>query len=101
MPAGEHVSVAHLPCFAESCEAGQGGVNSPVQRRPYLSHPLVRIGTQCIREKEVGVVEDLGQFKRLVGEGPSCILWYVMNALHIFGEVTPISSFLLSRVDWR
>lgn len=30
---------------------------------------------QCIREKEVGVVEDLGQFKRLVGEGPSCILW--------------------------
>jgi len=30
---------------------------------------------QCIREKEVGVVEDLGQFKRLVGEGPSCIVW--------------------------
>lgn len=30
---------------------------------------------QCIREKEVGIVEDLGQFKRLVGEGPSCIIW--------------------------
>jgi regulator of protease activity HflC (stomatin/prohibitin superfamily) len=30
---------------------------------------------QCIREKEVGVVEDLGQFKRLIGQGPSCILW--------------------------
>jgi len=30
---------------------------------------------QCVREKEVGVVEDLGQFKRLIGEGPSCILW--------------------------
>lgn len=29
----------------------------------------------CIREKEVGVVEDLGQFKRLVGAGPSCIFW--------------------------
>jgi len=30
---------------------------------------------QCVREKEVGVVEDLGQFKRLIGEGPSCIFW--------------------------
>ncbi|KAL3774545.1 hypothetical protein ACHAWO_003996 [Cyclotella atomus] len=30
---------------------------------------------QCIREKEVGVVEDLGQFKRLIGEGPSLICW--------------------------
>jgi len=30
---------------------------------------------QCIREKEVGVVEDLGQFKRLIGEGPSFICW--------------------------
>lgn len=33
----------------------------------------------CIREKEVGVVEDLGQFKRLIGEGPSCILWPLQN----------------------
>jgi len=30
---------------------------------------------QCINEKEIGIVEDLGQFKRLVGEGPSCILY--------------------------
>lgn len=30
---------------------------------------------QCIGEKEIGVVEDLGQFKRLIGEGPSCIIW--------------------------
>jgi len=30
---------------------------------------------QCIQEKQVGVVEDLGQFKRLIGEGPSCIIW--------------------------
>lgn len=36
---------------------------------------------QCIREKEVGVIEDLGQFKRLVGEGPSCILWPLQNVV--------------------
>lgn len=30
---------------------------------------------QCVREKEVGVVEDLGEFKRLIGEGPSFICW--------------------------
>lgn len=36
---------------------------------------------QCVREKEVGVVEDLGQFKRLVGEGPSCILWPLQSVV--------------------
>lgn len=36
---------------------------------------------QCIREKEVGVVEDLGQFKRLVGEGPSCVLWPLQSVV--------------------
>lgn len=36
---------------------------------------------QCIREKEVGVVEDLGQFKRLVGEGPSIILWPLQSVV--------------------
>eukprot|EP00578_Thalassiosira_sp_NH16_P022107 CAMPEP_0181101552 /NCGR_PEP_ID=MMETSP1071-20121207/13820_1 /TAXON_ID=35127 /ORGANISM="Thalassiosira sp., Strain NH16" /LENGTH=287 /DNA_ID=CAMNT_0023184421 /DNA_START=102 /DNA_END=965 /DNA_ORIENTATION=+ len=36
---------------------------------------------QCISEKEVGVVEDLGQFKRLVGEGPSCIIWPLQSVV--------------------
>lgn len=36
---------------------------------------------QCIPEKEVGVVEDLGQFKRLVGEGPSCIIWPLQSVV--------------------
>ncbi|KAL7555082.1 hypothetical protein ACHAWF_018754 [Thalassiosira exigua] len=36
---------------------------------------------QCIKEKEVGVVEDLGQFKRLVGEGPSCVLWPLQSVV--------------------
>jgi regulator of protease activity HflC (stomatin/prohibitin superfamily) len=36
---------------------------------------------QCVREKEVGVVEDLGQFKRLVGEGPSCIVWPLQSVV--------------------
>lgn len=36
---------------------------------------------QCIQEKEVGVVEDLGQFKRLVGEGPSCIVWPLQSVV--------------------
>jgi len=36
---------------------------------------------QCIREKEVGVVEDLGQFKRLIGEGPSCVLWPLQSVV--------------------
>jgi len=36
---------------------------------------------QCIREKEVGVVEDLGQFKRLVKEGPSCIIWPLQSVV--------------------
>lgn len=30
---------------------------------------------QCIREKEVGVVEDLGQYKKLVGAGAHFVLW--------------------------
>jgi regulator of protease activity HflC (stomatin/prohibitin superfamily) len=29
----------------------------------------------------VGVVEDLGQFKRLVGEGPSCIMWPLQSVV--------------------
>ena len=29
----------------------------------------------CIRTQEVGVVEDLGQFKRLVDPGFHCIMW--------------------------
>lgn len=36
---------------------------------------------QCVPEKEVGVVEDLGQFKRLVGEGPSCIIWPLQSVV--------------------
>jgi len=36
---------------------------------------------QCIEEKQVGVVEDLGQFKRLVGEGPSCIFWPLQSVV--------------------
>lgn len=36
---------------------------------------------QCIPEKTVGVVEDLGQFKRLVGEGPSCIVWPLQSVV--------------------
>ncbi|KAL7463103.1 hypothetical protein ACHAXS_003487 [Conticribra weissflogii] len=36
---------------------------------------------QCVREKEVGVVEDLGEFKRLIGEGPSCILWPLQSVV--------------------
>jgi len=36
---------------------------------------------ECIREKEVGVVENLGQFSRLVGEGPSCILWPLQSVV--------------------
>ena len=45
-------------------------------------------------------MEDLGQFKRLIGEGPSCILWYVTYHSVSFGQVTPgyfwRSYFLLS-----
>mmetsp|Transcript_5132 Transcript_5132/g.7836 ORF Transcript_5132/g.7836 Transcript_5132/m.7836 type:complete len:289 (+) Transcript_5132:104-970(+) len=36
---------------------------------------------QCVREKEVGVVEDLGQFKRLIKEGPSCIIWPLQSVV--------------------
>lgn len=36
---------------------------------------------QCVREKEVGVVEDLGQFKRLIKEGPSCIVWPLQSVV--------------------
>lgn len=36
---------------------------------------------QCIREKEVGVVEDLGQFKKLIKEGPSCIVWPLQSVV--------------------
>jgi regulator of protease activity HflC (stomatin/prohibitin superfamily) len=36
---------------------------------------------QCIREKEVGVVEDLGQFKKLIKEGPSCIFWPLQSVV--------------------
>jgi len=43
-------------------------------------HLLINIMTglcciQCIRTQEIGVVELLGQFKRLVSPGLSCILW--------------------------
>lgn len=34
---------------------------------------------QCIRQTEVGVVEDLGQFKRLLGPGIHCIMWPITN----------------------
>ena len=29
----------------------------------------------CVRTQEVAIVEDLGQFKRLVDPGLHCILW--------------------------
>mmetsp|Transcript_16135 Transcript_16135/g.19407 ORF Transcript_16135/g.19407 Transcript_16135/m.19407 type:complete len:283 (-) Transcript_16135:219-1067(-) len=34
---------------------------------------------QCVRQQEVGVVEDLGQFKTLLNPGLHCILWPVTN----------------------
>jgi len=30
---------------------------------------------QCVRTQEIAIVEDLGEFKRLLGPGFSCILW--------------------------
>mmetsp|Transcript_18580 Transcript_18580/g.25775 ORF Transcript_18580/g.25775 Transcript_18580/m.25775 type:complete len:282 (+) Transcript_18580:135-980(+) len=34
---------------------------------------------QCVRQQEVGVVEDLGQFKTLLNPGLHCILWPITN----------------------
>mmetsp|Transcript_28544 Transcript_28544/g.53058 ORF Transcript_28544/g.53058 Transcript_28544/m.53058 type:complete len:302 (-) Transcript_28544:179-1084(-) len=36
---------------------------------------------QCIRTQEVGVVEDLGQFKRLVDPGLHCVCWPLVSVV--------------------
>jgi regulator of protease activity HflC (stomatin/prohibitin superfamily) len=33
----------------------------------------------CVRTQDVGIVEDLGQFKRLIDPGLHCILWPIQQ----------------------
>ena len=35
----------------------------------------------CIRTQEVGIVEDLGEYKKILGPGLHCILWPVQSVV--------------------